>query len=329
MTGDFVGKYLAELSSNLIVSCGHTIVKGTYENLSFGVGDAVSPSQLKTVIDGANLAKSLRKSKKKVKISVSLSDSYLFEGKNEGRRAIKNAAADGSSFSVIPPEYVSVFREAGFNDSDVSIFLQTDANRVFERVVNKLRSTVNRLSQELDSKNFLDWSFTNHRAVFLSDPQKKLFSMTHPFLFNSDKETKFFEGDYWKGAEVNSAWLKHVPLLRLKKNPVINLYQSGGKLLCPGTYAGFLKMLNGNCDVIEFLSRKDDEFIGEKVYRGVITAHALDGFKQKCLTVIYSEHNEPEITLFSDELLTKGKITTAHELCNAFMEAHTGEMILL
>lgn len=322
-------QYLAQLSDNVIVSCGHTIVKGTYEKLSFGVGETVSESELKTVIDGVALAKTLREKGKKVTISISLSDSYLFEGKNEGRRAIKNAAAAGSSFSVIPSEYVSIFRNAGFCDNDILIFLQTDANRAFEKVIRSLRKIVYKSKQELDNDAFLEWSFSKYRTLFLTDHQKTLFSMTHPMLFNTEKEMAFFESDFWVDAYVNNAWLKHVPLLRLKKNPVINIYRNGGKLLCPGTYAGFLRLLNNTYDVVEFLSRKDDEFIGEKVYRGVITAHALDDFKQKCLVVIYNEENEAEVTLFSDELFKSETITTARQLADTFADVYKEEMVLL
>ncbi|WP_141689810.1 hypothetical protein [Aeromonas sp. EERV15] len=95
--------------------------------------------------------------------------------------------------------------------------------------------------------------------------------------------------------------LNSIPLIRLKKNPIINLYESGGKVLCPATYSGLLSHFDNNVDHIAIYARGDDDFIGEKIIRGVIASNILsDEFSRNCVEIIISKSGSLEISIIRE-----------------------------
>lgn len=130
-----------------------------------------------------------------------------------------------------------------------------------------------------------------------------IFSLSTPFLANTNIEDQYFQGDWWKDEDnkIKDSVLSTLPFIRLKKNPIINLYESGGKVLCPATYSGLLSHFDNNVDHIAIYARGDDEFIGEKIIRGVIASNILsDEFSRNCIQVIVSKTGKLEVSIIRE-----------------------------
>ncbi|UVL01119.1 hypothetical protein [Pseudomonas sp. B21-048] len=130
--------------------------------------------------------------------------------------------------------------------------------------------------------------------------------MTTPYLFDTDDEDSYFGGSWWKNNEnqIKQSDLENCPLARLKKNPVINLYETGGRVLCPATYGGLFCQFDNSVDHIAIYARADDEFIGEKVYRGVISANLLiENFPRNCAQIIINKEELIEYTFMEKDLM--------------------------
>lgn len=193
--------------------------------------------------------------------------------------------------------------------------MQSKGNEKFKKVIRRVRSNIIKAS---DKPGYSKQFYHQYNALFLTSTCNDLFSLSTPFIVNTEDEDTYFKGTWWKEIhhKIKESILLKLPLVRIKKNPIINLYESGGKVLCPATYSGLLSHFDNSVDHIAIYSRGDDEFIGEKIIRGVIASNILvDDFSRNCIQVIISKNGSREIST-----IREGEIKNSHWQYDSFTE---------
>ncbi|MEV3820311.1 hypothetical protein [Aeromonas dhakensis] len=288
------------LKENVIIDCGHIAIFSKDSGYSFGRFGEPSTQEMNTLIIGIELLLHLRKSGHKATLSICLSDLAGITGGNQERSAILNDFKDGIKNPYLPEEYKKALEENSLTVDDVILNLQSKGNEKFKKIIRRVRSNIIKTSEDpANSKNF----YKKYNALFLTSDNNDLFSLSTPFLANTNIEDQYFQGGWWKDEDnkIKDSVLSTLPFIRLKKNPIINLYESGGKVLCPATYSGLLSHFDNNVDHIAIYARGDDEFIGEKIIRGVIASNILsDEFSRNCIQVIVSKTGKLEVSIIRE-----------------------------
>ncbi|MDE9456034.1 hypothetical protein [Xenorhabdus bovienii] len=140
---------LEKLRNSVVVDCGHIIISGTSKKYRFGLNGNCSEGELLSFRTGINLVSSLRQLNKKATLNLYLSDLSGISGGNEERYAIYEKIKSGDKCQFIPKEYISLLEDAGFNEHDIEINLQSKGNERFKKIIKK---TMSKISSE-KSKN--------------------------------------------------------------------------------------------------------------------------------------------------------------------------------
>lgn len=124
--------------------------------------------------------------------------------------------------------YRGILEKHGVPLERVKVILQSRGNDLFKKVLRRTRSGIEQLKAV--NPDYLHETFQQTNALFLSTENQGLFSLTTPYLYDTRVEDSYFGGIWWKDyGSINQRDLEHCPLVRLKKNPVINLYETGGE----------------------------------------------------------------------------------------------------
>ncbi|MCE9935591.1 hypothetical protein [Aeromonas salmonicida] len=73
--------------------------------------------------------------------------------------------------------------------------MQSKGNEKFKKIIRRVRSNIIKTSEEpANSKNF----YKKYNALFLTSGNNDIFSLSTPFLANTNIEDQYFQGDWWK-----------------------------------------------------------------------------------------------------------------------------------
>lgn len=289
------------LKDNIIIDCGHTLISTNNNLYTFGKNGTPSSGEIESFRHGIKIFKILKKQNKKAWINLYLSDLVGIRGGNEERRYICDDIYEGNKEKYIPKQYIELLEEEDIDVKHVLVSLQSKGNTVFKKTIKKVFSDINSIKH---LPSYQESLYEKYNTLFLTSKENLTLSIFSPFLINDEKECEFFDGTWWRYEDIsiNNLWLVKFPLLRLKTNPIINLYESGGRILCPGTYAGLISLYDNTFDHVAVYSREDDEYIGEKVIRGVIASNTLDlSFSRNCVQLILTKDRRVEFSYISNE----------------------------
>jgi hypothetical protein len=318
------------LRENIVIDCGHTTIFSSHDGYSFGIQGEPSPTEILTFELGIALHDALKRHNKNVSINLYLSDLIGIKGGNDERRKITQDIQHREKAVYIPSAYQKILAASEIPLEKVAIHLQSKGNDHFRKIIRRTRSGIEQLKST--SQNYIHEVFNKTNALFLSTEDQGLFSLTTPYLFDTHDEDSYFGGSWWKNNEnqIKQSDLENCPLARLKKNPVINLYETGGRVLCPATYGGLLCQFDNSVDHIAIYARADDEFIGEKVYRGVISANLLiENFSRNCAQIIINKEELAEYTFIEKNLIGRSS-TDSIEFTNQIQDMlHNNNMEII
>lgn len=292
-----------EFRENVVIDCGHTTIFSSDQGYRFGIQGAPSESELLTFKLGVELFGALQRTDRNVLLNLCLSDLIGIQGGNDERRKIARHLQGEQKTDYIPVAYKGILENHGVPLDRVNVILQSRGNDLFKKVLRRTRSGLEQLKAA--NPDYLHETFQQTNALFLSTENQGLFSLTTPYLYDTRVEDSYFGGAWWKdNGTINQRDLEHCPLARLKKNPVINLYETGGRVLCPATYGGLLCQFDNTTDHIAVYARGDDEFIGEKVGRGVVAANVLiEKFSRNCAQVIVNQEEQIEYSFIGKDVV--------------------------
>lgn len=294
------------LRENIVIDCGHTTLFSSHDGYSFGIKGEPSPTEVLTFKLGVKLYDALKHHDKNVSINLYLSDLVGIKGGNDERRKITQDIQHNKKIAYIPATYKNILAESEIPLDKVAIHLQSKGNDLFRKIMRRTRSGLELL--KLTHPNYIEEVFKKTNSLFLTTEDQGLFSLSTPYLFDTQDEDAYFGGSWWRNSEsqIKQSDLENCPMARLKKNPVINLYETGGRVLCPATYGGLLCHYDNSVDHIAIYARADDEFVGEKVYRGVISASLLvENFSRNCAQIIINNEKLVEHSFFEKETIIR------------------------
>lgn len=294
------------LRENIVIDCGHTTLFSSHDGYSFGIKGEPSPTETLTFKLGVRLYDALKHHNKNVSINLYLSDLIGIKGGNDERRKITQDIQHNKKIAYIPAAYKNILAASEIPLDKVAIHLQSKGNDLFRKIMRRTRSGLELLKST--HPNYIDEVFKKTNSLFLTTEDQGMFSLTTPYLFDTQDEDAYFGGSWWKSNEsqIKQSDLENCPMARLKKNPVINLYETGGRVLCPATYGGLLCQYDNSVDHIAIYARADDEFVGEKVYRGVISASLLiENFSRNCAQIIINNEELVEHSFFEKDTIAR------------------------
>ncbi|CDG86369.1 hypothetical protein [Xenorhabdus bovienii] len=169
---------LEKLRNSVVVDCGHIIISGTSKKYRFGLKGNCSEGELLSFRTGINLVSSLRQLNKKAMLNLYLSDLSGISGGNEERYAIYEKIKSEDKCQFIPKEYVSLLEDAGFNEHDIEINLQSKGNERFKKIIKKRCQgyPVKKVTMTIESH------FTLNMALYFSQIKpRRFFQSPHPF----------------------------------------------------------------------------------------------------------------------------------------------------
>jgi hypothetical protein len=283
-----------EFRENIVIDCGHTTIFSSDQGYQFGLQGTPSKTETLTFKLGVEIYQALVRTNRNVLLNLCLSDLVGIKGGNDERRKITQGLKGEQKSAYIPEAYKNLLDAYDVPLDRVNIILQSTGNKLFKKILNRTRSGIEQL--KVVDQGYVHETFQQTNALFLSTENQGLFSLTTPYLYDTQVEDAYFGGAWWKDhGLINQRDLEHCPLARLKKNPVINLYETGGRVLCPATYGGILCQFDNATDHIAVYARGDDEFIGEKVGRGVVAANVLiEHFARNCAQIIINQEEQIE-----------------------------------
>ena len=297
------------LRENIVIDCGHTTIFSSRGGYSFGMQGEPSPTEILTFKLGIALHDALKRHKKNAFINLYLSDLVGIKGGNDERRKITQNIQHHQKAVYIPAIYQKLLAASEIPLEKLAIHLQSNGNHHFKKIIRRTRSEIEHLKST--NQDYIHEVFKKTNALFLSTEDQGIFSLTTPYLFDTKDEDSYFGGSWWKNNEIQikQSDLEICPLARLKKKPIINLYETGGRVLCPATYGGLLCQFDNSVDHIAIYARADDEFVGEKVYRGVISANLLiENFSRNCAQIIINNDELIEHTFIEKNLISRSSI---------------------
>lgn len=283
-----------EFRENIVIDCGHTTIFSSDQGYLFGMHGAPSETEILTFKLGVELYEALRGTHRNVLLNLCLSDLVGIKGGNDERRKITQELRGEQKPAYIPAAYQHILDAYDVPLDRVNVILQSRGNDLFKKILRRRRSGIEQLKAV--DQGYVHATFQQTNALFLSTENQGMFSLTTPYLYDTQAEDAYFGGAWWKDhGSLNQRDLEHCPLARLKKNPLINLYETGGRVLCPATYGGLLCQYDNSTDHIAVYARADDEFIGEKIGRGVVAANVLiEQFSRNCAQVIVNQEQQIE-----------------------------------
>ncbi|WP_248799221.1 hypothetical protein [Pseudomonas sp. MWU13-2105] len=283
-----------EFRENIVIDCGHTTIFSSDQGYRFGIQGAPSETEILTFKLGVEIYEALRRTNKNVLLNLCLSDLIGIKGGNDERRKITQDLQGEQKSTYIPAAYRQILDAYDVALDRVKVILQSRGNDLFKKILRRTRSGIEQLKAV--DPGYVHETFQQTNALFLSTENQGMFSLTTPYLYDTQAEDAYFGGAWWKDhGSINQRDLEHCPLARLKKNPLINLYETGGRVLCPATYGGLLCQFDNTTDHIAVYARSDDEFIGEKIGRGVVAANILiEEFSRNCAQVIVNQEQQIE-----------------------------------
>lgn len=289
-------KTCSSLGNKIVIDCGHTLIFNKDKSYSFGKTGTPSQGEIESFRYGVKIFNLLQDLNKRTWINLYLSDLVGINGGNKERRNIYADIESGNKEKYIPQQYIDLLKEENIDIKYVNINLQSKGNKAFKKTIKKIQREIKSINHTPEYHKSL---YEKYNALFLTSIDNNTFSIFSPFLIDDENENEFFDGTWWRyeNISINNLWLVKHPLLRLKINPVINLYESGGRVLCPSTYAGMVSLYDNSFDHIAVYSREDDDYIGEKIIRGVIAANVLDlSFSRNCVQVILTKDKQVELS---------------------------------
>lgn len=290
---------------NVIVDCGHLPIHhgGGGDGFHFGAnGDGPSVSQKITLDLGLFLYKELKKQQKHPHISICLTDTTKYVGDPKIREEIMAHIQNKNHAAILPPEYLEKIQEAGIPLENLYITLQTKNSNKFSSVIKKTKNTIRKFEGRHDE------IAKEMNTIFLEDHEEVTFGFTNQFLLDRSKEHEIFSGDWWldETVELQKEEIIMAPAARLKRLGIIKLFSKANGILCPATYGGLLLNFDNTMyDHIAIYARHDDEFIGEKIMRGIIATSMLtENFESNCIEITIPEHtDELEISYLSKHII--------------------------
>lgn len=279
--------------NNIVVDCGHLPLHHDNHNFGWGPhGKGPSETQKTTLSQGLFLFNKLKKINKNPILSICITDTTKYLNSKEVRDQIKTEIEDGSIVKRLDPSYLELLNKYQVDNSQIIVTLQSQNSNKFS---NLLRKTKKRIKKHSNLKD----TYNEFNAIFLKSQDGETFGFTTPYLLDSREEVEYLNGDWWLDDfyTLNDYDTSLAPMARLKKLKVINLYNKSKGILCPASYCGLMLHFGNDFNHITVYSRKDDEFISEKISRGIITNYLLDHqFSKKCITITTSDDNiNPEI----------------------------------
>ncbi|EKZ8998571.1 hypothetical protein RE762_004443 [Salmonella enterica] len=318
-------KTCSSLGNKVVIDCGHILIFSKDEAYSFGKTGTPSVGEIDSFRYGVKIFNLLQGLNKRVWINLYLSDLVGINGGNKERRDIYDEIENGNKEKYIPQQYIDLLKEGNVDIKYVNINLQSKGNEVFKKIIKKTYKEINSIKHIPEYHKSL---YEKYNALFLTSIDNNTFSIFSPFLIDDKNENEFFDGTWWRyeNISINNLWLVKLPLLRLKVNPVINLYESGGRVLCPSTYAGMVSLYDNSFDHIAVYSREDDDYIGEKIIRGVIAVNVLDlSFSRNCIQVILTKDKQVELSQIASNSFRQIKQSLSDSLSfiNYFMDKNS------
>lgn len=293
--------FMRQLRKDIVIDCGHVPVRYGDGRFQFGDAEGMSESIIRSFHVGLALYKYHKLEGRQAKISICLSDTSRLLGDTDARAKLVEAINAKRWQECLPELYKSYL---GDNElDDVLISLQTRNSNRFSTLIKK--SKVNILREGNNETHY-----HNTGAVLLSSLDEDLFSISTSCLLNYERENIYYQNTMWQKSTYvdREKDIIAMPLTRLKRSGIINLYEKSSGILCPATYGGLLLNFPENYDHICVYARNDDPYIGEKIIRGVIACNALKvDFSRQCLQIVYPQMlRTPELSFInSDELKTQ------------------------
>lgn len=280
-------------NDKIIVDCGHLPLH--YDNHHFGWGPhgkGPSDTQKTTLEQGLFLFKKLKEINKNPILSICITDTTKYINSKEARDKIKIEIEDGSIIKRLDPTYLELLNKHNIDKSQIAVTLQSQNSNKFSNLLKKVKKKIKKHNNLLEIYNELN-------AIFLTNQDGETFGFTTPYLLDTSEEIELLNGDWWLDDfyTLNDYDTSIAPMARLKKLKVINLYNQSKGILCPATYCGLMLHFGNEFSHIAIYSRKDDEYISEKISRGIISNYILNPqFSKKCITITTSDENiNPEI----------------------------------
>ncbi|MEG5059469.1 hypothetical protein QUB60_17335 [Microcoleus sp. A2-C5] len=267
----FIGK-------KLVIDCGHAPI--FYDGERFFIGkNKPSETEILTLEMGLILKQYLENHGVcDIQLNICLSDTRKYIKDISARSVLRNLISEQTLPKFFPKDYSDLLLQYGYTEPPL-ITLQSKNSNLFTRQLKKVKK---RIRSGDDAKN----SFNNSKCIYLVSSDGNTFGFTNAFLFDCRTENSQMGGSWWldESIEIHPSDLFNAPFLRIKKMKVINVYNKYSGILCPGSYCGLLQNFDNNYNHISIYCRKDDEAIGEKVLRGVISAFSfIDFFDRKCI----------------------------------------------
>lgn len=289
--------------NKVIIDCGHLPIHHGGNGFHFGShGDGPSATQKITLDLGLFLYAEFKKQQKSPYLSICLTDTTKYVGDPKIRELIMEHIRNKAYEQILPSEYIEKIQEAGIERDDIHITLQTKNSNKFSNVIKKTKNTIRKYEGRHDE------IAKEMNAVFLEDHEEMTFGFTNQFLLDRTKEHELFSGDWWldETVELQNEEIVMAPAARLKKLGIIKLFSKANGILCPATYGGLLLNFdNTTHDHIAIYARNDDEFIGEKIMRGIIATSILtDNFDSNCIEITIPHQTDGlEISYLSKNLM--------------------------
>lgn len=301
---DNIEQHIAKLGKKVIVDCGHCPVRIRDGELVFGGLDGISDTTLNTFLTGLSLYRLLKQRAYQVKLSICFSDTSRLLKAKDARQKIKDCIREKNWETCLPHAYLHALTEE--ERDDIVLSLQTQNSNLFTNLIKKIKTKSKKSASQQDF-------YGRFNALALKSQDDDLFSITTPYLLDTQKEDRYFGSADWINDEGqdNERSLTAMPLLRLKKMGMIHLYEKSSGILCPATYGGLLLNFDNSWDHIAVYARADDAFIAEKLLRGVIATNVCHPeFNRKCLQIVFSESsNLPEVSLITSESVKNPTLT--------------------
>lgn len=286
---------LNQLSAGeIVIDCGHIPVHFHQNRNIF----APNKSHEATLDLGLLLFKKFQKTKNTF-LSICLTDTSRFLQNGKDRENIKKLLANGEHEKLLPSNFIKKIKDAQVPFQNVVITLQTQNSNKFTNLIKKAKKDIKKMGTEkfYQSKN----------TILLKNDEN--FGLTCPFLFEYQDINEQLGIDWWHEEfyQISPSDLELAPLARLKKMLSINLYNKEKGILCPATYGGLLlNWANKKTDHIAIYSREDDEFITEKIARGIISTMLLEeSHDHKHLVIILNEDTVESFRLSTKDVINK------------------------
>lgn len=299
---DEIANFMRPLRNDIVIDCGHVPVRYEAGCFQFGALQGISESIIHSFHIGLALYKYQKLEGRQVKISICLSDTSRLLGNTDARAKLIEAINEKRWQECLPELYRHYLDDNVLDD--VFISLQTRNSNRFATLIKKAKAKILR-----DGNNEAYYHSTG--AVLLSSLDEDIFAISTPYLFSNELENVYYQNAMWQTSNYvdREKDIIAMPLTRLKRSGIVNLYEKGSGILCPATYGGLFLNFPEKYDHICVYARNDDHYIGEKIIRGVIACNALKvDFSRQCLQIVYPQMlRTPELSFIKSNEIKNQK----------------------